>query len=216
MGFFSNLLDMVAPPKCAFCRITLKRGEKDICSSCRDKLKPLGKAGEMHGDYYSVCFCAYEYKDGMRDAFLRFKFNGDMSHTSFFGKLIADCIEENLKGRYDMISWVPISPERLKKRGFDQSMLLAMAAALELSDVAVETLRKDADIPAQSGIKDGRLRRENVSGAYSVPDPELIRGRRILLIDDIVTTGATISECAATLLMAGAESVVCASLAKAK
>ena len=80
---------------------------------------------------------------------------------------------------------------------------------------AVETLRKIRDAEPQSGKRGLAERRANISGAYECADPELVRDKRILLIDDIVTTGATVSECARTLGLAGAESVVCAFAARA-
>ena len=136
------------------------------------------------------------------------------AYAGVFGRLVAECISERLKGEYELISWVPLSSQRLRERGYDQAMLIAMAAALELGDVAVETLRKKKDVAPQSGTGGIEKRRANISGAYEVIDPELVEGRRILLIDDIITTGATVSECARTLGLAGAESVVCASVAR--
>lgn len=144
---------------------------------------------------------------------IRFKFRGMTAYAKYYGKLLADCIRQNLDGRYDLITWAPLSDKRLSERTYDQAALLAMAAALELNDVAVETLNK-TDIPAQSGINGAEKRKANVIGAYSVKDAELVADKRILIIDDIVTTGSTLSECARTLLMAGAEDVVCATLAR--
>ena len=120
-------------------------------------------------------------------------------------------------GRYDLITWVPLSEQRRKARGYDQAMLLAEAAALELGDVAAETLAKVRDTSAQSGLgKDDSARRANVLGAYRPTDPELIDGQRILLMDDVVTTGSALSECARTLRTAGAADVVCVTLARAR
>jgi len=93
-------------------------------------------------------------------------------------------------------------------------MLLSLATALELEDVAVETLRKPHDVRAQSELGGAAERRVNVSGAYEAVDPELIFEKCVLLIDDIVTTGSTLEECASVLLSAGAERVVCAALAR--
>lgn len=215
MRFVSHILDVLFPPKCVFCRRILQKGEDGVCARCMQGVRPLPGGGALTGDFFSLCVAALPYKGKVREAILRFKFKEDLSHVSLFGRYIADCVRENLSGRYDLISWVPLSRQRLKKRGFDQAMLLAMAAALELSDVAAETLLKPVDAPAQSGIEGGaEKRRANISGAYEVADPELVRGRRVLLIDDIVTTGSTLSECARMLLMAGAESVCCAALAK--
>lgn len=151
----------------------------------------------------------------MRESIHRYKFQDRSGYSGYYGHLLAQCVTDHLTGMYDLITWVPLSAKRLKKRGYDQAMLLAMAAALELDDVAVETLRKARDTEAQSGLKDRSARRANVLGAYEVIDPELIAGKRILLIDDVVTTGSTLSECARTLRTFGASDVVCASLTRA-
>ena len=94
--------------------------------------------------------------------------------------------------------------------------LLASAAALELGEVAVETLRKGRNTEAQSGLDGDAARRANVLGAYTAVDAELVEGKRVLLIDDVITTGATISECARILRTVGAREVVCATLARAR
>ena len=91
--------------------------------------------------------------------------------------------------------------------------LLASAAALELGEVAVETLRKGRNTEAQSGLDGDAARRANVLGVYEAVDPERISGHRILLVDDICTTGATLAECARVLREAGAADVVCAAAA---
>ena len=76
-------------------------------------------------------------------------------------------------------------------------------------------LRKKRDNPAQSGLADGSARKANVLGVYSGYQPERFAEKKILLIDDVLTTGATVSECAATLLIAGASEVRCLTLAAA-
>ena len=95
-------------------------------------------------------------------------------------------------------------------------MLVAMAAALELDDVAVSTLEKFKNVEKQSSMGSAEKRRANISGVYRAVDPELIAGKRILLIDDIITTGSTLSECARTLLDAGAKEVLCAAIAQTR
>lgn len=216
MGFLSGLLDLLFPPKCAFCRRVLHRGEDGVCARCETELPHTKNGGAQDGDFFSVCIAPLFYEGRVRDAVLRFKFHEATAYAKVFGRLIADSVREELGGRYDLISWVPLSEKRLKKRGYDQSMLLAMATALELEDVAAEVLVKHADVPAQSGVGSEEKRRANISGAFHVSDPELVAGRRILLIDDIVTTGATLSECARMLRLAGAEEVLCAALARSR
>jgi len=93
-------------------------------------------------------------------------------------------------------------------------MLLALATALELGDVAAETLIKPYDVQAQSELGGKEERSANISGAYVALDTEIIEGKRVLLIDDVVTTGSTLSECARVLLTAGAVKVMCATLAR--
>jgi ComF family protein len=153
------------------------------------------------------------YEGQVREALLRFKFQDQPGYATELGRLLAKTIRRELGGQYDLISWVPVSPKRLKKRGYDQAMLLGMAVALELGDVAVETLKKSRENPAQSSLESAKARQGNVLGVYTVKDPELVQGKRILLIDDIITTGATLDEASRTLLRAGAEEVVCAALA---
>ncbi|HHU23430.1 MAG TPA: ComF family protein [Clostridiales bacterium] len=216
MGFFSGMSNLLFPPRCVFCRRLLKRGESGMCFYCEKTISYTENGGKLTGDFFTVCVSPLYYEGTVRESVLRFKFREATAYASLYGRLIADCVRKHLAGCYDLISWVPLSAKRLKNRGYDQAMLLAMAAALELDDVAVETLIKHIDVPAQSGVGSKEKRKANISGAYRVADPELIQGRRILLIDDIVTSGSTLSECARTLLQAGADEVVCATLARTR
>lgn len=209
-----GLLDTLFPPKCAFCRRVLRRGESGMCAECETKLPRRENPREKGPDFVDAIVSPLEYKDNVRAALIRYKFNGVTASAGLFGRIVAESVRENLSGEYDMISWVPLSSERLRERGYDQAMLIAMAAALELDDVAVETLRKTRNAAPQSGTESAEARRANISGAYEVIDPELVKGHRVLLIDDIITTGSTVSECARMLGLAGAESVVCASVAR--
>lgn len=216
MGLLSNILDLLFPPRCVFCRSILKTAERGICKSCLVNLPRTKNGGVQTGEFFSVCYSPVYYEDKVRSSFLRFKFNDATAYADTYGRLIADCIRENLEGRYDIISWVPLSAKRLKKRGYDQAMLIAMSAALCLDDVAVELLTKHTDVPAQSGSGSVEKRRANINGVYAVSDEELVRGKRVLLIDDIVTTSATLSECARTLRLSGADEVLCCTLARAR
>ena len=216
MGAFSALLDILFPPRCVFCRRFLKSGRELICDACSRSLPYTERGGEKTGEFFSVCVAPLYYEGDVRESLLRFKFKDATGYSKAYGKLLADCIKENLAGRYDLISWVPLSRKRLKERGYDQAMLLALAAALELDDVAVSTLEKPVEAEKQSQMGSAEMRRANISGAYSAVDPELVDGKRILLIDDIVTTGSTLSECAKTLLAAGASEVLCAAVARTR
>ncbi len=216
MSAFSGFLDLLFPPRCAFCRRILKTGERGICAKCAGSINRTKNGGGQNGEFFSLCVSPLFYEGKVRESILRFKFKDYSSYAQIYGRLIADCIRENLAGRYDIVTWVPLSTERRKKRGYDQAMLLAMAAALELDDVAVELLIKHTDVPAQSGVGDESKRRANICGVYKTVDEDLVRGKRVLLIDDILTTGATLSECAKTLKLSGAEDVLCCTLARTR
>ena len=216
-GPVSWLLDLLFPPRCVFCGKVLSGGELGFCARCRKELPWLeGAAAEQTGEFFDLCASPLAYRDAVRDSIRRYKFKGRQGYHKTYGRLVARCVRDHLAGKYDLITWVPLSDRRKKERGYDQAFLLASAAALELGDVAVETLRKGRNTRAQSGLDDDAARRANVLGAYSIVDPELVEGKRVLLIDDVVTTGSTFSECARVLRSAGAAGVVCATLARAR
>ena len=116
---------------------------------------------------------------------------------------------------FDLITWVPVSARRRRKRGYDQAELLARSVCAELGYKPVCLLKQLRANPAQSGLR-GEQRRANVLGAYGVCGKTDIHGKRILLIDDVFTTGATAEECARVLKTAGASSVHCGAVAAAQ
>lgn len=214
MGFISSLLDLLFPPKCVFCGRVLNAGDDGWCDKCTEALPFTDNCGKQDGERYSFCISPLYYRGVVRKSVLRFKFRNAPAYAEIYGKLLADCIRQCEELEYDLISWVPLSSKRKRSRGYDQAMLLALATALELDDVAAETLSKPHDVQAQSELGGRAERSANISGAYEVFDLELVAGKRILLIDDVITTGSTLSECAKVLLAAGAVSVFCAALAR--
>jgi len=214
LGFISSLLDLLFPPKCVFCSKVIGSGDEGWCDKCTESLPYVGKNVRQDGEFYEFCVSPLFYKGQVRKSILRFKFRGAASYASVYGKFLAECIRENPDIGYEIISWVPLSSNRERSRGYDQAMLLALATALELDDVAVETLTKPHDVQAQSELGGRDERSANISGAYAVMDPDLIQGKCVLLIDDVVTTGSTLAECAKVLLSGGASRVVCAALAR--
>lgn len=150
----------------------------------------------------------------VREAVHRYKFSGSRSYARPFGQLMAQCVRDQLDGRFDCVTWAPLSARRLRQRGYDQARLLAEEAARVLEVPALPLLSKTRDTPPQSGLEEAGQRRANVLGVYRAPDAAA--GLRVLLADDVVTTGSTLSECARTLLTAGAAEVVCVTLAQAR
>ena len=114
---------------------------------------------------------------------------------------------QNYPDGFDILTWVPIGAKRKRKRGYDQVALIAEAVGAELQQTPVATLKKVKDVKPQSTMKDPAHRRANILGAFRCISPEAVAGKRVLLLDDIITTGSTVSECARILLTAGAKEV---------
>ena len=204
-------LDLLYPPKCVFCERLLKAGMTDLCSQCRTTL-PRAEGSVHRGEFYSLCQPVLCYEGLVAESLRRFKFCGKQHYASAYGRLLA---MELLRARieFDVLTWVPVSRKRRRKRGYDQARLLAEAVALELGVPCVQLLEKTRDNPAQSVQKDAAARKANVIGVYRPVQAERFSGKRVLLVDDIITTGATLSECSRVLRTAGAAGIVCGVLA---
>jgi ComF family protein len=117
-----------------------------------------------------------------------------------------------LKG--SLIMPVPLHPKRLRARGFNQSLLLARCVASKTdSDLDFLSLRRTKFTKPQTGLS-SEERKRNVRKAFEVVKPQAVKGRTILLVDDVATTGSTLNECAKALKRAGADSVLCLVLAR--
>ena len=160
-----------------------------------------------------LCAGALRYEGLAREGLLRMKFRDRPAAAETMGQLAAQCAAERFGGQFDTVTWVPVSVPRRRKRGYDQAELLARAACRLWDTAPVRLLDKVRDNPAQSGIADAEERSQNVSGAYRLHGSAA--GRKVLLIDDICTTGATLRECAAVLYEGGAAAVLCAAVALA-
>ena len=211
MNLLDRILDLLFPPKCPFCYKVQER--EGVCSACRASL-PYREVPLWKGPDGLRCAAPLRYEGVVREAMLRMKFRGAQGAASPMGEMIAQCAAEEFGGEFDIVTWVPVSRKRLRKRGFDQSELLCRAACRVWEISPERLLHKIMDTPPQSGLKDAAARRANVLGVYEAADPTVIRGRRVLLVDDICTTGATLAECVRVLRHAGAEDVVCVVLAR--
>lgn len=204
---------LLFPPKCVLCRRLLSRQETDLCHSCRTDTEEFTTA-KNNLPFVAEWTAVWYYKDAVRSSLLRYKFYNLRSYAKVYGKLLAlKVLESDLK--YDCLSWIPVSKKRLRKRGYDQVELIAQVAAEALGLPLHSTLYKFRDTPAQSSLRNAYQRRANVLGAYKPIAPETVSGKHVLLLDDVITTGATASECARVLLTAGAASVSCAAVAAA-
>ena len=209
------LIDLLFPPRCPFCRGGVER-HGDICPDCQEALpwRWEGKA-ERTIDLLEGCASALSYEGRVRACIHRYKFGRKMGYAKVLGPLTAQCAHDHFPQNFDLISWPPLTPKGLRRRGYDQARLLAHAVAESRGMEETPLLRKKNAAGQQSRIHDYAARRANVLGAYSLIDPQAVRGKDILLVDDVVTSGATLSECARVLLTAGAAGVWAVTLASA-
>lgn len=208
-----GILDFFFPRRCPFCGAVA--GKELLCKKC---LRSLPFTGEhaVREDTFGRCAAPLYYEDRVREAILQFKFKAKLGGLSCFGMLMAECAAEHYSGAFDAITWVPVSKKRLKKRGFDQTRYLTGSMCVDWHVAPIETLRKVTDNPPQSTLETEEQRRANVLGVYEAVNAEQFRGKRLLLVDDILTTGATLSECVRVLKEAGAGEVMCLTLAMSR
>lgn len=196
--------ELLFPEKCILCGRVLRPGETDFCGECRASIPEFDERRRVTGmDSVSV---VWFYEGKVRDSLIRFKFHHKPGYAAGFGRMMAMKIARRMPN-VDFIAWVPVSGKRRWERGYDQGQLLAQTVSRELGLEAKPVLKKIRDNPAQSGLESAEERFSNVKDAYEVTDPDAVMGKRILLIDDILTTGATSSECARMLRSAGAVSI---------
>ena len=210
-----GILRLLFPPKCILCGKLLRDAETDLCHDCRTD------SPECHKNNLTFSFldswAAVWYYDGyIRKSLHRYKFGRARHYAPAYGRLLAMKLMTEYPEGFDLLTWVPVSRIRKFTRGYDQVELLAKAVGRELGMEPVRTLRKLRNNPPQSGIDRIEKRRANVLGIYRIENPEQVKGKRVLLLDDILTTGATAGECARVLLTAGAREVHCGCIAVAK
>lgn len=211
------VLDLLFPPKCPFCTRVLDKPRSPVCPQCQGQLPWLtGERADRRVEFADHCLSPLAYRGAVVESVHRYKFPGNPSYADAYGLLLAQCVRDHLDEPFDLVTWAPLSKKRRKKRGFDQGQLLAWAVARELDVPLKGTLVKTRHTPPQSGLDQAGERRANVLGAYCLAEGTQLAGLRVLLVDDVVTSGATLGECARLLKQAGAAQVCCAALAQAR
>lgn len=207
-----RFVNLIYPPKCVLCQRVLPKDQNDLCHRCRLEVPEFTFAKKkisFVADWVSLWY----YSGTVRKSLMDFKFYHKRTHANIYGRLLAMRLTREGMTDFDVMTYVPISLLRNMRRGYDQVALLAKATARELGITHQRILVKHRHTPAQSSIADAAMRRANVLGAYHIKKNVDIVGKKILLLDDIITTGATVSECARVLLTAGAKEVICAAVA---
>ena len=209
MNILYQIPELFFPPKCVLCSRLLARQETDLCAHCRQSTQEF-KVQKEHNSLVARSVILWYYRDAVRESLLRYKFGGRESYARSYGRLLAMKLQCE---SFDLITWVPVSPMGKFRRGYDQVQLIARQISRELEIPAISTLQKVRRTSKQSRLQGVAARRANVLNAYRAVDPHRFAGKKVLLLDDIITTGATLQECERVLLVAGAAKVLCAAVA---
>jgi ComF family protein len=235
--FLTTLLDFLFPPICHICRTFIPdAGALHICPSCREQMPPVehpycpvcgipfqGAGGDhtcgkciTHPPAFDAARAALLYQGHTRDLIHAFKYRYKIHLRRPLALLTAECLTEFIIARApDLIVPVPLHVRRLRGRGFNQAVLLGELLArkwrlplVRRALVRIRWTEPQITLAAQE-------RRDNVKGAFSVADPAVIVGKRVLLLDDVLTTGSTAEECSRVLKRAGAAEVTVITVARA-
>ncbi len=196
-------------PYCIYCGSEYNINSVSLCcGTCAGRLASKDTGGETAGFSYNSC---YDYEGPAKELVQRYKYGGQRYLDDKIAFLMRNACEKH-SIRADAIVNVPIHKSKKRKRGFDQSERLALKLSELTGIVYIKALKRTLDTVSQTKLtREERI--ENVKGAFAAV--ENIEGLDILLIDDVLTTGSTCSECAETLLKSGAKNVKILVFAKA-
>lgn len=191
---------------CLLCNRNARLDRRGLCEKCRESIDP---AAEIHIDgVISGAVAAMAYNDAAAQLIHGFKYG----NRRYMGRGLAGGIDLPENWRIDTVVPVPLHPKREKERGYNQSMILAEELGRRYDIPVRPRLLKRIRYTEMQSMTAGRDRRENVRGAFRARE---CKGRNILLVDDIITTGSTMEECAIALKNAGAGKIYCAAAAYA-
>ena len=181
-----------------------------LCGLCR-RIEPVFERAAAYGSYES----------GLRELIHLLKYGGMRPAANVLGRMLAEAItalEPRFPAEPVAVIPVPLHHTKLRQRGFNQAELIARSAIKSSAHagrlrLCAGVLERKRETASQIGLT-SHQRRENLRGAFGVAQPEAVRGREVLLVDDVYTTGATVSECARVLRRAGATKVWVATVAR--
>ena len=211
-------LDWLYPPQCGGCGKPYTRWcqkcqsqvqliQENVCETCGKMLAAPGKCPDcqVSPPPYTALRSWAVYSGPVRKAIHSLKYKGDISLGEILSRSLVE-LADRLGWKFDLLTPVPISLARKKMRGYNQASILALPLALGCAvNYQPRSLAKVQNIPSQVGLT-AVQRRENVRQAFHAC-PRLVRGKTVLVVDDVTTSGATMTACAETLLRAGARQV---------
>lgn len=229
---WKNIIDFIFPPFCAICNSTLKENEKVVCESCFQNIKfveppfckkcgkPLLKVRcencRSNKFVFKKARVLGVYDGTLREIIHLLKYNRKLSLAKRLGKMMNLVLHTDnvLKGA-DMIVPVPLHQSRLRERGYNQCDCLSdsLSGSSKIPVFKKVLVRRRA---TKSQIKlEPEQRLKNVEGAFVVKDKKKVEGKKVLLVDDVMTTGSTLNACSDALLRGGADEVYCLTAAVA-
>lgn len=204
-----NIKDILFPARCPYCSKVITKTEY-ACPACKRQFPAPSIIRYAVGGY--KCVSPFPYDGIFRKAVCRFKFGGGAGYSKQLSFTIADSVLEKFDPNcFDIITCVPMHKKRLKQRGYNQAELLAKECSQILKIPYSDLLEKYKENLEQHSIKASQ-RADNVRGVYKAVDKSAVKDKNILIIDDIITTGNTLGECAKMLMESGCKSVTCAVL----
>lgn len=243
VGKLNSLADaglaLVFPQVCSVCGVSVEaRADGVACGACWQQTRVFGAADlvcwkcgapaggvvseekrrevrcrRCDGEHFTAARACGAYEGALRASVLALK--REPHAPERLARLMLEMQRPEPLSEATLIMPVPLSSDRLRERGFNQAAVLAAALArLARLPLDEESLVRTSHTARHRAGMDERARRESVEGAFAVRRPRLVEGERVLLVDDVYTTGATVSACAATLTAAGAHSVFVLTLAR--
>jgi len=208
----SLVLDLLYPPRCGGC----DRRDTLFCDDCRDQVLPPDQGSHGVRGVRSL-ICAGAFRGPLRTAIHNFKYESDRRLSAPLADLLHDALRrsiawKSLSSSPPLLIPVPLHPAKEKARGYNQSLLLASDLAALTGWPVVRSLKRTRETESQVGL-DIEKRRENVRDAFEWQGD--VAPHSVLLIDDVCTTGATLSECALALTAVGTKRVYVATVARA-
>lgn len=214
MKVIRQLTALFYPERCPYCGTMIEACEI-ACTSCREEIrrKHIPIQGGARG---FRCISSFVYDGKVRRMLLRIKYHDRTQYIPQVAEILCeDIITAYGENAFDVITAVPMYQQDLNKREFNQSALLAKELGKSLNYPYRDTLQKIRKTKKQHLLK-YQERKNNLNGAFKVIDKNVIKGQRILLIDDIVTSGYTLGNCCRVLSRAEPEMICCATIANAR